>query len=131
MKIKSTLKTFALIAASLVVLAIISGFLLIRHVFSPPFDDRPFDRGVWIKNYDNQHPDNPRVEMISDLENNYLRKGVTRKQVVELLGKPDRRDEKHVISYLVGMQGFVSDPGQLELEFDEKMGLIRFYLVER
>ncbi len=129
---KKTLKIFALIGA--VSAAIVIGwysFLFIDYFASSPFDDRPFGRELWIKNYNNPDPNNPRAEMITDLTKNYLKTNMTRKQVINLLGKPDRRDEKRFISYLIGMQGFASDPGQLELEFNDEKKLVGYHLVER
>ena len=106
-------------------------FLYIYYFINSPFDDRPFDRKLWIDNYDNQNPDNPRAEMIYDLKKNYLKTEMTRREIIQLLGKPDRRDEKHFMSYLVGMQGFAADPGQLEFEFNGEAKVVKYYLVER
>ncbi len=129
---RKALKVFTVVGALCVVIAVgWYGFLFLSYVSSSPFDNRPFDQESWIKNFDNQNPDNPRAEMISDLMKNYLKTDMTRSEVIKLLGKPDRRDEKHFISYLIGMQGFVSDPGQLELEFSDEKKLVKYYLIEK
>lgn len=107
------------------------GIFVFINYFDTPFDNRVFDRELWIRNYDNYHPDNPRAEMIYDLTKNHLRAGMTKGEVIKLLGKPDRRNKRHFISYLIGMQGFVADPGQLEFELNDENRVIKFYLVER
>jgi len=117
-------------ALSVGIIVCLGTFVLINYL-DTPFDNRAFDRELWIINYDNYHPDNPRAEMIYDLKRNHLRAGMTRGEVIKLLGKPDRRNKRHFISYLIGMQGFVADPGQLEFELNDENRVIKFYLVER
>lgn len=127
---KKTKYILSIGALSVGIIVCLGTFVLINYL-DTPFDNRAFDRELWIINYDNYHPDNPRAEMIYDLKRNHLRAGMTRGEVIKLLGKPDRRNKRHFISYLIGMQGFVADPGQLEFELNDENRVIKFYLVER
>ncbi len=120
-----------LLGALCIVIIVSWGALVLIDYIDTPFDNRDFDHELWIRNYDNYHPDNPRAEMIADLIENHLRPGMTKSEVIKLLGKPDRRNERRFISYLVGMQGFAADPGQLEFEFNDENKVTKFYLVER
>ena len=54
-----------------------------------PFDDWKFDRKIWQENTNNEDPDNVRGMMIYDLTENYLKKGMSKNKVQELLGRPD------------------------------------------
>lgn len=128
---KRTLKIVVVIG-TLCAVAVVGWYAFVFIVVTDkPFYDSAFDQRTWHKNYDNPAPDNPRAEMVGDLIGNYLKPGMTRREVMQLLGKPDRRDERRFISYLIGMQGFASDPGQLEIEFSDEKKVVKYYLVER
>lgn len=117
--------TFAgVVLGTLMVLGFIS------YVSNSPFDDRKFDKAVWVKSYDHTGFGNPRVGMIDDLKNNYLKDNMTKKEVIKLLGKPSFRNDKHSIFYFVGLEGFAVDPGYLGFEFNSKNKLVKYYLIE-
>lgn len=66
-------------------LVILVLFLVIRAKMTPLV---PFEAGLW-KGYDNfPSQENPRTSMLRDLEANHLKPGMTRAQVVALLGPP-------------------------------------------
>jgi hypothetical protein len=125
-------RTMVLLTLSGAVAATLVAWMVLIHLaIRPAYEERPFSREVWLAHHDDPDPLNPRVEMVHDLMKHHLRKGATRGDVLGLLGPPDRRDEKRVISYLLGMQGFHADPGQLEVEFDNQGRLAKFRVVER
>jgi hypothetical protein len=87
------------------------------HAFRPCFvaSGAQFDRGVW----DTTIPCNGREAMVGDLEQNHLTIGMTRQEVVDLLGQPDSDDEfysgDHTITYVMN-QWLNGD--WLEIDFD-------------
>lgn len=92
---------------------------------SDPFAGRRFDRRVWLAN-----PtcvlDNPRGRMANDLLERYLREGMSRARVVELLGPAD--GDRKGIDYPVGVwSGFRLDCDFLHVEFDANGRLTRAY----
>ncbi|WP_027158172.1 hypothetical protein [Methylobacter luteus] len=85
-----------------------------------PFNNREFDREVWVSFYENMDPDNPRGEMYEDLVASHLRKGMKRMEVVALLGKPDVEDVKNLLSYNLGMwSGFRIDYDSLDIALSD------------
>jgi len=60
--------------------------LLLQGVFVSCQTD--FNREVWLKNNDLTDTNNPRSKMTRDLLNNYLKKGLTKNDVIQLLGTP-------------------------------------------
>lgn len=134
MKKKTTKKifiTFGVIFVSILMLIGAFVWCFIGYAnMSQPLDLRDFDKDVWLKHNHDNDPNNPRAEMTYDLTKNHLKIGMDKKEVLSLLGKPDRRNEKNYLSYYLGMQGFLNDPGQLELQFDKNDRLIFFDLVE-
>jgi hypothetical protein len=65
-----------------------AGIVIWRHI-SYHYDDRTFDRSIWLKNVDSRDMKNPRGLMADDLVKRILKKGMTKAQVIETLGKPD------------------------------------------
>jgi hypothetical protein len=66
-----------------------------RHFDFSPFNDQRFDRRAWLavpQQIDTgliQDNESPRGRMVQDILDHYLRPGMHRDQVVELLGRPD------------------------------------------
>ena len=93
--------------ASVLVLMFLGGLGYFGYVYltltDNPFNNRKFDRKVWISFHDNFDSDNPRGEMYEDLVATHLRKGITREEVVTLLGTPDIENGKTLLSYNLGM----------------------------
>ena len=87
------------------------------HVFRPCFlaTGAQFDRSVW----DSTIPCNGRESMAGDLAQNRLKTGMTRQEVVDLLGRPDSDDQfssgDHTITYVMN-QWLNGD--WLEIDFD-------------
>ncbi|MCU0707964.1 MAG: outer membrane protein assembly factor BamE [Pirellula sp.] len=84
-----------------------------------PFAGRYFDRELWHRFHEDDDPDNPRASMVTDLQWNYLKKGMTRSDVEELLGTPDFEKRDDVYSYNLGMwSGHRMDYDSLDIHFD-------------
>ncbi len=61
--------------------------LLIAHLFSCNPSSR-FDSALWIKHPQAEDNSNPRAGMVNDLMKNKLKPGMSKEEVLELLGKP-------------------------------------------
>lgn len=128
---KKTFKIAGVLAG--ITLFVMIGFYTYLHfiVFEDPFDNKKFERSVWMENHDNMDPDNPRGEMYKDLVEKKLKKGMTKEEIIELLGEADIKTEERFLSYNLGMwSGFKMDYDSLDLEFDNKNQLKRFYRVQ-
>jgi hypothetical protein len=64
-----------------------------------PFNDRRFDRQTWLSG---QGRRNPRGQMLQDVLDRRLRRGMTRESVIRLLGKPDIDPGDGSAYYLLG-----------------------------
>jgi outer membrane protein assembly factor BamE (lipoprotein component of BamABCDE complex) len=81
-----------------------------------------FDKATWLEN-DNSNHDNPRFGMVEDIRNNYLKLGMTKKEVVDLLGLPqyDTTQSAFEYQYKIGSNpGMHIDPYFLIIDFDSK-----------
>lgn len=110
-------------AAALVVLIVIVAPFAYA-LFRNPFDDKPFQRGIWLRAASDSSPRNPRGLMAEDLRNRFLRKGMPKKSVHSLLGEPDNSqyDEQvlHVDCYYLGSWGFMDMEGDyLVVHYDK------------
>ncbi len=87
-----------------------------------------FDKELWLKNQ-NSNPDNPRFDMMDDLERNYIKKGMDRFEIVKLLGTPayDTVDRPMEYTYEIGSNpGFHMDSYFLVIKFDSTGRLVSF-----
>jgi hypothetical protein len=101
------------ITAGLVVLILIGLALVALERYSR------FDQQIWKSVADSREADNPRYRMLTDLELNYLRKGMTAPEVETLLGEPDIEKSPEVYKYNVGMQsGLRMDYDSFNVYFD-------------
>jgi len=85
-------------------------------------NSKKFNKVVWLKNQ-NQNNDNPRFYMIKDIQNNYLKKGIsTNNDVVYLLGNPIETDtfqNQIRLKYSIGSNsGMHIDPYSIIIQFD-------------
>jgi hypothetical protein len=96
-----------------------------------PFAGRSFDRDVWHQFHGKDAPDNPRASMVASLQRSYLHSGLTRDQVVALLGEPDMEKRPEMYEYNLGMwSGFRVDYDGLQVHFDPQGRLIRTQCVQ-
>ncbi len=92
-----------------------------------------YDKDVWLKNA-NDKSDNPRFEMIDNLREDYLVKGISSSEVNGLLGIAEEIDTtKFGIhwSYSIGSNpGMHIDPYFLMVDFDSTGHLIETRIIE-
>jgi hypothetical protein len=97
-----------------------------------------FEKKSWLKDNDitKMSINNPRSKMISDIMNNYLKKGMSKNQVIELLGdsekekkfNPKLNEEFFGLSYLIGPT--LADYKFLIIKLDEDDYVIDYWIVE-
>lgn len=91
------------------------------HLFDP-FSGQRFDRTVWVAAKADD-PDSPRGPMARDVMRHHLRPGMTRNEVIRVLGPPDSIPSSRSlqggdrIEYLVGSGG-TWDYCALTIQFD-------------
>jgi hypothetical protein len=97
-------------------------FFSVSGPFCPydPFDNRAFNRSVWLAQANSPNPKNPRARMVSDIERHYIKPGISQQQVIELLGKPDfNKQQENVYGYILGAwSAFGVDYNWLVVHFD-------------
>jgi hypothetical protein len=129
-KMKRIFKFWAITGGIIMFLIFFFYAPLFFMLFDNPFNNKRFDTAVWIHSHDNNDEDNLRGEMYKDLVKNHLSKGMSKKDVIELLGDPDYEAEGYVLNYYLGFLGFGIDPSFLRLEFDKNGKLLKFYKEE-
>jgi hypothetical protein len=88
-------------------------------------DNIAFDPAVW-KTADTGEQDNPRCLMQADLKQNHLKLGMTKAEIITLLGEPEETEQ--TTSYYLGFcNPFGVDAMALGLEFDTSGKLARIY----
>lgn len=133
--------------ASYVILAVLAPVLVYRltpyryryEIFQldSPFNEMAFDQSVWDADRRwGENPDariNMRAFMIDDLMSNHLRKGMTKAQVVSLLGESKLLEYpgSNRFAYYLGFScGFLCmDPDFLAVDFDRQDKVISFHVV--
>jgi hypothetical protein len=92
-----------------------------------------YDKEIWSKNA-NQNSDNPRFDMVKDLQQNYLLNGVSADKILDLLGKAESIDTTEFgihWTYSVGSNpGLNIDPYYLVVDFDSIGHLTETRIVE-
>lgn len=101
------------------ILAITALVVLVNMLTPSPWDDRVFDREVWFAHAHDGKPDNPRGPMLEDLKKTALKNGMTREEVLALLGEPDYElPSETMMRYRLGSwSGMRMDPDSLDIEF--------------
>lgn len=91
-----------------------------------------FNGTVWRRLANQGGMGNPRQRMVKDLRQRYLRNGMTRQEIRQLLGKPDYGSfSKDVDSYFIGVLGFMSvDASTLDIRYDSAGRVARSKIVE-
>ena len=90
-----------------------------------PLDDARFDRAVWLAARTNQSAHNPRGPMVVDLQQRFLHRGMTRRQVETVIGRPNGISKyggsSGVDYYYLGYCGsFAVDPTSLQVHYDKR-----------
>jgi hypothetical protein len=114
------MKRGCIIALAVFALASILAAGVLYGIHRRYYGNIKFNRQQWIASAD-RGADNPRLRMYKDLQQRYLRKGMTRQEVRHLLGKPDYdSSSKDVDSYFLGVLGLMSvDATILEVHYDK------------
>lgn len=106
-------------------------FVVFNNPLDNPFNNKDFDKTTWAQFDNNYDPDNPRGKMYEDLIENHLSKGMSKEEVINLLGKPDFESEEYFLSYNLGMwSGGRMDYDSLDLKFNRDGKLSEFYRVQ-
>ncbi len=75
--------------------------------------------------------DNPRGRMTEDVAKLLMERRPDRREIVELLGEPDFRDEPELMSYNLGMwSGFRMDYDSLDIYLDSRDRVDRVQTVQ-
>jgi predicted negative regulator of RcsB-dependent stress response len=91
-------------------------------------DNIAFDAALW-KTADTGEQDNTRCSMQADLEQNHLNLGMTKAEVVALLGETEQTEQ--TLSYYLGFcNPFGIDGMALGLEFDSNDKLTKIYDIQ-
>jgi hypothetical protein len=128
---RCTLKMLAGVVVS--VLLVSGGFLLFLRffIFQNPFDDQRFNQSLWAAYSGSTDPHNPRGQMYEDLTKQNLKKGMSKQDILALLGEPDFSKEDTVFKYNLGAwSGFRIDYDSLDIEFDQDGKVKAFYRVQ-
>ncbi len=96
-------------------------YLFIDVMLNPdPFDDRPFNREVWLDHYEDWGTMNPRGRMGKSVQQLLINSGMTRVEVKRYLGPPEIDSEDYAIQYLLGpYSGFRIDYDFLVISFGD------------
>ena len=82
-----------------------------------------FESAAWQSERDNYGGDNSRLSMISDLEQNYLRPGMSQHTVEQLMGEPDATREALSV-YDFGVSPYGKDGEFLEIKYNSDDNLV-------
>lgn len=118
------LKIGAIVAGGLLVVAIAA--LLVMRMLTPDYG--VYDRDRWVAEKSAKPGENRRSMMVSDI-GRHLRAGMTKRDVVDLLGQPDGNGEFR-FSYDLGTPGYGVDYEYFIVEFDPDERVTR-WRVER
>lgn len=121
---KPNLKVSAIIFAAGAIIVIAAALLVLgpgpvsERIWMGPaaFDEQPFDRQKWI-GYAENKDERVRTRMYHDLKAHHLKLGLTRAQVVRLLGKADEASRR-LLEYQLGPDALGIDTNVLVLAFD-------------
>jgi hypothetical protein len=96
-KLVKRLAIIAAMLAGLIVTGYLAAVIAVLVMMRVDFDPAPFDSAVWIATPAEDSHESMRLRMVDDLLNNHLKPGMTREEVVDLLGVAD--DTFYFIGY--------------------------------
>jgi hypothetical protein len=120
-------------AAAALLLLLVLGLVYGRAAYTllhRPFNDRTFDRSVWIGVAGVPLERNPRGPMTEDLRRRFLHEGMSRREVRALLGQPDNGPYPEATTaiedhYFLGHWGEMSIDGDyLIIHYDKRRRLV-------
>jgi hypothetical protein len=128
---RRTLKILAGVVVSVLLVSIGFLFFLRFFIFQNPFNDQRFNQSLWAAYSGSTDPNNPRGQMYEDLTTKNLKKGMSKQDVLTLLGEPDFSKEEAVFKYNLGAwSGFRIDYDSLDIAFDQDGKVKAFYRVQ-
>ncbi len=117
------------VAAALVYVApIVVGLCQWVYWGTTVYYEQPFDRELWLS-YDKSSDPRIRAHMYDDLRKNHLKIGMSRKEVLKLLGKP-ALDHSGILYYDLGPDAIGIDTDRLVIELDESGRIKRVGLTQ-
>ena len=120
-----------MLSALLLVVLAYGLYWLHRFLDSSPWGNQSFDQEEWKSRVRDMSPWSPRGEMLHDLLENHLVPGMTRDQVVQLLGRPNLGELPPERSYRLGMwSGMHMDYDALVVRFTEDGVVERAYRIQ-
>ena len=92
---------------------------LYHALLNNPFNDKDFDREIWLENTGNRDQNNPRGRMAYSLRDLLAKERPDRDEVIELLGEPDfGTPDSTRVSYLLGFwSGMRMDMDTFDVSF--------------
>jgi hypothetical protein len=84
-----------------------------------------FDADLWKAQYQKNERDNPRIGMVSALEREVLREGMSREAVREMLGLPEQI-QGNVDLYDLGVSPYGIDYEQYAITYDQEDKVVEF-----
>ncbi len=100
----------------------VTGEGMMTRLFGTGFDDE-----LWRAQHKNTSHKNPRIGMVSALDT-VLEKGMTRDEVMALLGPPEAKADGRDL-YSLGASPYGIDFEQLAVEYDADNRLERYYVI--
>lgn len=95
------------------------------------FAGKPFNRCIWLAAAGDETPLNPRTRMVWDVMINHLSAGMSREDVINILGQPDYSAESARFRYRVGMaSGFGIDDDTLDIHFCQSGQVAKYKLFQ-
>jgi hypothetical protein len=88
-KWKKTLLILSIAIIGFILYHLINFGVFLYIVKNNPFNDRKFERSIWLSASGNHTAKNPRGPMAEDIRKNYLQIGMSKSDVRKLLGKTD------------------------------------------
>lgn len=85
-----------------------------------------FDAELWRAQWNTDKRDNPRINMIVELEREVLKKGMHRELVREILGSPERIQGNSDL-YDLGVSPYGIDYEQLVIQYDQQNKVVNFF----
>ena len=86
-----------------------------------------FDSEKWKNFEESETTASLRWDMMNSLRNNYELDGMTKGEILDLLGQPERQD-KLEFRYFLGMAKHGIDTGSLVIRFNDQDIVVRFYV---
>jgi hypothetical protein len=134
-RILETLKVVFVLLTGFIWIFVLLFMILSALLHSEPFSGGNFDQQVWLKDSGSEHPNSPRGKMAKDLQTRLLRDKPIKKEVLDLLGKPDgftvsSNSSLDLLSYNLGAwSGFRIDYNSLDIYFDAENRVCRVCIV--